>query len=98
MKIEDTPCYAASVDDVADSSACHYGSRLRSKLHSRSIYPSPLSAFRGFFGSKPFSKINIDLVEHEMDPIDWIEVKKEEVKKEVKKEKEVKKDTKPRWK
>ena len=34
-------------------------------------HPSPLSASRGFFGSKPFSKINEKLVEFEMEPIDW---------------------------
>lgn len=34
-------------------------------------HPSPLSAYRGFFGSKPFSKTNEFLQEHGMDPIDW---------------------------
>ncbi len=37
----------------------------------KSHHPSPLSASRGFFGSKPFSKINEKLVEFEMEPIDW---------------------------
>ena len=35
-------------------------------------HPSPLSAFRGFFGSKPFSKANAFLVKHGLPPIDWI--------------------------
>ncbi|MCP1143557.1 uracil-DNA glycosylase [Lysinibacillus endophyticus] len=34
-------------------------------------HPSPLSAYRGFFGSKPFSKINGKLVEWGQQPIDW---------------------------
>lgn len=34
-------------------------------------HPSPLSAHRGFFGSRPFSKINQFLVEQGQYPIDW---------------------------
>lgn len=34
-------------------------------------HPSPLSAYRGFFGSKPFSKTNDFLVSHQLKPIDW---------------------------
>ncbi len=34
-------------------------------------HPSPLSAYRGFFGSKPFSKTNHFLSEHGLEPIDW---------------------------
>ena len=37
----------------------------------KGIHPSPLSAHRGFFGSKPFSHINQYLVEHEQAEIDW---------------------------
>ena len=33
--------------------------------------PSPLSAYRGFFGSKPFSRANDYLVKHGQQPIDW---------------------------
>ena len=36
-----------------------------------SAHPSPLSASAGFFGSKPFSKINEALVAHGQSPIDW---------------------------
>lgn len=36
-----------------------------------SSHPSPLSAYRGFFGSRPFSKTNTFLEEHGMKPIDW---------------------------
>ncbi|MFB7637441.1 uracil-DNA glycosylase [Peribacillus butanolivorans] len=36
-----------------------------------SVHPSPLSATRGFFGSKPFSKTNQLLKEMGEPPIDW---------------------------
>lgn len=36
-----------------------------------SAHPSPLAARRGFFGSKPFSKINESLVTLNKTPIDW---------------------------
>ncbi|MGO4297891.1 uracil-DNA glycosylase [Glutamicibacter sp. MCAF14] len=39
------------------------------QLHS--AHPSPLSASRGFFGSKPFSNINRLLSEKGQKPIDW---------------------------
>ncbi len=34
-------------------------------------HPSPLSAYRGFFGSRPFSRANAFLQTHGIDPIDW---------------------------
>ncbi|MDR1764736.1 MAG: uracil-DNA glycosylase [Lachnospiraceae bacterium] len=34
-------------------------------------HPSPLSAYRGFFGSKPFSRTNEFLAAHGVEPIDW---------------------------
>ncbi len=34
-------------------------------------HPSPLSAFRGFFGSKPFSQTNTFLINNGLTPIDW---------------------------
>jgi len=37
----------------------------------RSPHPSPLSAHRGFFGSRPFSKANAFLQEHGRGAIDW---------------------------
>lgn len=37
----------------------------------KSVHPSPLSASRGFFGSKPFSKTNNFLESIGKDPIDW---------------------------
>lgn len=36
-----------------------------------SAHPSPLSAYRGFFGSKPFSKTNDFLIKNNIEPIDW---------------------------
>lgn len=37
-----------------------------------SAHPSPLSAYRGFFGSKPFSKVNEYLISTGQVPIDWV--------------------------
>lgn len=37
----------------------------------KSAHPSPLSAYRGFFGSNPFSKTNKYLIEHGIEPIKW---------------------------
>ena len=36
-----------------------------------SAHPSPLSAYRGFFGSRPFSASNAWLTAHGADPIAW---------------------------
>ena len=36
-----------------------------------SVHPSPLSAYRGFFGSKPYSKVNAALKNSGQQPIDW---------------------------
>jgi uracil-DNA glycosylase len=36
-----------------------------------SVHPSPLSARRGFFGSKPFSKTNDILISNGLKPLDW---------------------------
>jgi len=37
----------------------------------KSPHPSPLSSYRGFFGSKPFSKTNDYLIRNGHSPIDW---------------------------
>jgi uracil-DNA glycosylase len=37
----------------------------------KSAHPSPLSAFNGFFGSKPFSQANDYLKKHGESPISW---------------------------
>lgn len=36
-----------------------------------SPHPSPLSAYRGFFGSRPFSRANQFLIQNGLPPIDW---------------------------
>ena len=36
-----------------------------------SAHPSPLSAYRGFFGSKPFSRTNAFLIKNNIKPINW---------------------------
>jgi uracil-DNA glycosylase len=36
-----------------------------------SAHPSPLSAYRGFFGSRPFSRVNRMLEEQGAPPVDW---------------------------
>ena len=37
-----------------------------------SVHPSPLSAYGGFFGSKPFSKTNDFLIKNNLTPIKWV--------------------------
>ena len=41
------------------------------RLILKAPHPSPLSSYRGFFGSRPFSKINAFLRENGEAPIDW---------------------------
>lgn len=36
-----------------------------------SVHPSPLAAYRGFFGSKPFSQVNTKLLAKGFTPIRW---------------------------
>ena len=36
-----------------------------------SVHPSPLSASRGFFGSRPFSRANTELLDLGGEPVDW---------------------------
>jgi uracil-DNA glycosylase len=38
----------------------------------QSAHPSPLSAHKGFFGSKPFSRINAALAQQGKPPINWV--------------------------
>ena len=44
---------------------------LETNIVLESAHPSPLSAYRGFFGSRPFSKTNQALVAMGETPIDW---------------------------
>ena len=43
----------------------------RKHLVLKSPHPSPLSAHRGFFGNRHFSKANEWLEQHGQEPIDW---------------------------
>jgi uracil-DNA glycosylase len=36
-----------------------------------SVHPSPLSASKGFFGNRHFSRCNAYLSDHSIDPVDW---------------------------
>lgn len=54
-------------------SAQEFSSLVDKKKHFviRGVHPSPLSSHRGFFGSKPFSKINNALIANGKTAIDW---------------------------
>lgn len=43
----------------------------RKHLVIKSPHPSPLSSYRGFFGSRPFSRTNDYLVSRGKEPVDW---------------------------
>lgn len=47
--------------------------KIKNPLHLviKSPHPSPLSASRGFFGSRPFSRTNDYLIKNNIKPIDW---------------------------
>lgn len=49
----------------------HLGEGEWPRLILKSNHPSPLSASRGFFGSRPFSQVNDFLCSHGTAPIDW---------------------------
>ena len=53
---------------TAEKNEC---SIIRKHLILEAPHPSPLSAYRGFFGSRPFSQTNHFLEEHGVTPIDW---------------------------
>ena len=46
----------------------HY---FRPEWRIESVHPSPLSAYRGFFGSKPFSRANAILEKQGIEAISW---------------------------
>jgi uracil-DNA glycosylase len=47
------------------------GPRLGDVPRVQSPHPSPMSADRGFFGSRPFSRVNALLAEQGSPPVDW---------------------------
>lgn len=51
----------------------------RRHLVIRSVHPSPLSAYRGFLGSRPFSQINDFLLKQGQTPIDWSLPKRDKI-------------------
>ena len=51
--------------------AQEYEPYIKNKHVIKSPHPSPFSARKGFFGSKPFTKTNQYLVENGSPPIDW---------------------------
>ena len=53
----------------AQSKKCFITNPMHSIIES--AHPSPLSAYRGFFNSKPFSKINDILTKNNQEPIKW---------------------------
>jgi uracil-DNA glycosylase len=53
------------------SHAQKLGSQFTPSHKVESVHPSPLSAYRGFFGSKPFTKCNERLVASGQLPINW---------------------------
>jgi uracil-DNA glycosylase len=53
------------------SHAQKLGSKFPDTHKIESVHPSPLSAYRGFFGSKPFTRCNDLLIASEMSPIVW---------------------------
>jgi uracil-DNA glycosylase len=50
------------------------GSQIDQQKHFvlKAAHPSPFAADKGFFGCKHFSKTNQYLIEHGLDPIDWL--------------------------
>jgi uracil-DNA glycosylase len=55
------------------SSAKKFAVRIDTERHGivQGVHPSPLSAHRGFFGSRPFSAVNNELKKLGQEPIDW---------------------------
>ena len=53
------------------SLAQRMGSSFDASQKVQSVHPSPLSAYRGFFGSKPFTRTNRLLIDSGQQPINW---------------------------
>lgn len=71
LAARDTPLVAILWGRDAQSAARFLGDTPRIE----SAHPSPLSASRGFFGSRPFSPANEALQEQGAGPIDWSSVR-----------------------
>ena len=64
------PLVALAWGRDAQSAMTHLGNHASVRVI-ESAHPSPLSASRGFFGSRPFSRASAALVEFGLQPIDW---------------------------
>jgi uracil-DNA glycosylase len=58
----------SAINKFQHATGCHQGAQ---HLILKSPHPSPLSAYQGFFGSKPFSQANAFLEAHGKRPINW---------------------------
>ena len=67
-RLSDTPRAYLLWGGPAQAYAKHIGPE---NLILQSAHPSPLSCHRGFFGSRPFSKVNRWLMDRGEQPIDW---------------------------
>ncbi len=67
-RLNDRPRACVLWGGPAQAYARHLG---RDHLILTSAHPSPLSAYRGFFGSRPFSKVNQWLIDQDQEPINW---------------------------
>ncbi|KMK67125.1 uracil-DNA glycosylase [Puniceibacterium sp. IMCC21224] len=69
IALSDRPCAFVLWGGPAQSFARHITGP--DHLILRSPHPSPLSVYRGFFGSRPFSQVNVWLIARGEDPINW---------------------------
>lgn len=67
-KLSQRPCAWVLWGKKAQSHTASLGTE---HLKIETPHPSPLSAYRGFFGSRPFSKVNQWLMDRGDTPIDW---------------------------
>jgi uracil-DNA glycosylase len=70
---QDAPCVFILWGSHAQAKAARIPELATNERHLilRSVHPSPLSAHRGFFGSRPFSQANAFLESHGRGAIDW---------------------------
>ena len=70
LQQRDSPLVALSWGREAARATARFAGNPRIRVL-ESAHPSPLSAARGFFGSRPFSRANHNLEKLGADPIDW---------------------------
>lgn len=74
--VETPPSLVNIYQELHDDCGCYipnngYLEKWAKHLILEAPHPSPLSAYRGFFGCKHFSKTNEFLVANGLEPIDW---------------------------